>query len=61
MTQLMNNCAKKKRKVTHDENLEHYALKFKDKDDRIQILEDSNQHLNELVEKLRGSLKVKYS
>ncbi|KAI9557627.1 Tryptophanyl-tR synthetase-like protein [Daphnia sinensis] len=58
MAQLMNNCVKKKRKVTQEEDLEHYALKFKDKDDRIQILEDSNQHLNELVEKLKSSLKV---
>ncbi|KAK4016551.1 hypothetical protein OUZ56_031508 [Daphnia magna] len=58
MAQLMNNCVKKKRKVTQEENLEHYALKFKDKEDRIQILEDSNQHLNELVEKLKSSLKV---
>lgn len=61
MAQLMNNCVKKKRKVTQEENLEHYALKFKDKEDRIQILEDSNQHLNELVEKLKSSLKVKES
>ena len=34
-------------------------MKFKDKDDRIEILEDNNQRLNELVEKLRESLKVR--
>lgn len=59
MAQLMNNCARKKRKVDDEEDLEHLALKFKDKDDRIDILESSNQHLTELVEKLKSSLKVK--
>ncbi len=58
MANLMNNCVKKKRKMDDEEELEHYALKFKDKDDRIEILEESNQRLNELVEKLRDSLKV---
>ena len=60
MANLMNTCVtSKKRKVDDEEDLEHYAMKFKDKDDRIEILEDNNQRLNELVEKLRESLKVR--
>lgn len=58
MAQYMNNCAKKKRKMTDEEDFEHVALKFKDKDDQIEMLEDTNQHLTEIVEKLKESLKV---
>jgi hypothetical protein len=50
---------RKKRKVTNDEDLEHLALKFKDKDDEIEILRDSNQHLQDQLDKLKESLKVK--
>ncbi len=58
MATLVNNVKKKKRKVTNEEDLEHMALKFKDKDDEIEILRDSNQHLQEQLEKLKDSLKV---
>lgn len=59
MAQLMDNCSKKKkRKVTEGEDLEHLALQFKDKDDRIEILEESNQRLADMVDKLKTSLKV---
>ena len=52
------NVKRKKRKVTSEENLEHLALKFKDKDDEIEILRDSNQHLKEQLVKLKDSFKV---
>jgi hypothetical protein len=59
MATLVNNVKRKKRKVTNDEDLEHLALKFKDKDDEIEILRDSNQHLQDQLDKLKESLKVK--
>jgi hypothetical protein len=49
---------KKRKKVTNEEVLEHMALKFKNKDDEIEILRDSNQHLQEQLKKLKDSLKV---
>jgi hypothetical protein len=52
------NVKNKKRKKSNEEDLEHIALKFKDKDDEIEILQDSNQHLQEQLEKLKDSLKV---
>ena len=41
-----------------DEEIESIALQLKNKDDEIDSLEDANQHLTELVEKLRNNLKV---
>lgn len=58
VTQLYSNCAKKKRKASMEEDLEHTALKFKAKDDQIELLEETNERLNSLVETLRNSLKV---
>jgi hypothetical protein len=59
MATLVNSDVKnKKRKVSNDEDLEHMALKDKDKDDEIEILQDSNRHLQEQLEKLKDSLKV---
>ena len=57
LTNLMNNCMKK-RKFNDDEEIESIALQLKNKDDEIDSLEDANQHLTELVEKLRNNLKV---
>ena len=57
MTNLMNNCMKK-RKVSNGDYLENFSHQLKDKDDRIDSLEDSNLHLSEQVEKLKKSLKV---
>jgi hypothetical protein len=58
VTQLYSNCAKKKRKGSLEEDFEHTALQFKAKDDRIELLEESNERLNSLVDTLRNSLKV---
>ena len=58
VSQLMSNCVKKKRRMVDDEDLEDVAMKLKDKDDRIDILEESNGRLTELVEKLKSNLKV---
>ena len=57
MTNLMNNCMKK-RKVSNGEYLENFSHQLKDKDDRIDTLEDSNLRLSEQVEKLKKNLKV---
>ncbi|XP_046438329.1 kinesin-like protein KIF20B isoform X1 [Daphnia pulex] len=57
-TLINSNVKNKKRKKTNEEDLEHMALKFKDKDDEIEILQDSNQHLQEQLEKLKDSLKA---
>lgn len=57
MTNLMNNCMKK-RKVSNGEYLENFSHQLKDKDDRIDTLEDSNLRLSEQIEKLKRSLKV---
>lgn len=58
VSQLMSNCVKKKRRMVEDEDFEDVAMKLKDKDDRIDILEDSSSRLSELVDKLKASLKV---
>jgi len=57
MTNLMNNCMKK-RKVSNGEYLENFSHQLKDKDDRIDTLEDSNLRLSEQVEKLKKNLKI---
>ena len=59
VTQLMDRSTRKRRKVSESEDLELMALQFKDKDDRIEILEEANQRLTEMVEKLKASLKVR--
>ncbi len=60
MAKLMDNSNKrnKKRKISESVDLEYLAVQFKDKDDQIEILEDSNARLTEMVEKLKKSLKV---
>lgn len=58
VTDLMNSRYKKKRRMVDNEDLEDIALELKNKDDRIEMLEDSNSRLTELVEKLKNSLKV---
>lgn len=59
MSQFMNKCAKRKRQVTDEENSGNVALKFKYNEDRVEMLEQSNSHLTEVIEKLKHSLKVK--
>lgn len=58
MSQVVNSCVRKKRKVSAVEDMEQMTMKFKDKDDRIEMLESSNERLTDLVQKLKGSLKV---
>ena len=57
MTNLMNNCMKK-RKVSNGEIMDNVTHQLKDKDDRIDLLQDSNLRLAEHVEMLKKSLKV---
>lgn len=64
MSNYMSQCMKKKRKVdtsshpSQPDELERATFELKEKDDGINSLQESNQRLNEVIVKLKNSLKV---
>ncbi len=60
LTSLMNKESMKKRKYndSDDQGKENILVQLKDKEDRIESLEHTNERLNEVIEKLKTSLKV---
>lgn len=63
MSNYMSQCMKKRKmdRSSHPsqpDELERASFELKEKDDRINALEESNQQLNEMIVKLKNSLKV---